>query len=464
MEMKKIMYSAVMFDDATAKNLYEKCQDIAEAKNIPLTLPAQEDMHSTLSFYGFGKKREIGTENKPLPDNHELGSEITLKVDKIGFFFKDGKLMNVGCEIDKTGLEDIPLGDDSRTFADLVKTDCLHVTVAVNADEKAAAKDTPKCFAETAEPGENAVWVDVSGKSISVTGTLSVCGSEKNKVIKDTVVDELEKADKETENAVDEKLEYLATTKNGVDVYADSYTLEHMGAHTGVNMEHVKESIRAVSMEGTFLRQSVDLGRPVGYDSCVEVTNKDLVGHFFRNGRDGKTPIVFGRQPEPTTEGILGLCIDRPDGKATAWGYFYGKDAPKEPWDPRMRDEERQDAEQFWSTHALVYNPGDIVPGQIPEGLDLSDRDACVQYFTERSLETVREAIAQMPECADVKDLEVSDGMIADADTGRPLAALDTLGTIACGCNEMSDARETGLPGQENDRNEPEEEELEPAE
>lgn len=131
--------------------------------------------------------------------------------------------------------------------------------------------------------------------------------------------------------------------------------MSHMAAHANINLDYVKEALSKLNFNGSFFIGAIDLGRVIGKDTCVSVTPEDDVRLLYRKGRDGRTPIVLGKEAEDTTLIVVGVCTDD-DGLDTIFTAFYGQLAPKEPWDPRLRDEEREESEAFWASHALVYD------------------------------------------------------------------------------------------------------------
>lgn len=148
---------------------------------------------------------------------------------------------------------------------------------------------------------------------------------------------------------------FLEKTKNNVKIYIGSETLSHMEAHKNVEMAHVKKAIKKMEYNAPFSINPIDLGEVIGTDSCVTVGGCEEIKMMVRKNRDGATPIVFGRKAEPTSQIVIGICRDD-DGLDTLFTAFYGQLAPKEPWDPRLKDEEREESKKFWSTHALVYD------------------------------------------------------------------------------------------------------------
>jgi hypothetical protein len=151
-----------------------------------------------------------------------------------------------------------------------------------------------------------------------------------------------------------EAKKFIGTTKNGVEVYMCESTYEHMLAHPDVRMSDVKEAIMKMAYKAPFQMAQVDLGRICGKDSCVEIPAGMKPEMRTRKGRQGKTPVFLtGVKAADTSLLTIGICTDD-DGKDTVFTAFYGQLAPKEPWDPRLSDSERSEAESFWASHALV--------------------------------------------------------------------------------------------------------------
>ena len=144
----------------------------------------------------------------------------------------------------------------------------------------------------------------------------------------------------------------LAKSKNNKEVYICETTKEHMKAHLDVNINHIKEAINKIDLEGTFLIQEISLGRTIGKDKCIYVSKDrlDEVKFITRPNRKGTTPMIKA-EPDDTDLITIGACVDG-DGKWTLFTAFYGKKAPKEPWDIKNEDELKE-SEQFWSCHAL---------------------------------------------------------------------------------------------------------------
>ena len=147
----------------------------------------------------------------------------------------------------------------------------------------------------------------------------------------------------------------LGKSKDGQDVFVLAENA-HMAAHAAVSDVILGEGVGQIEISGRpFLMDTVDLGRIVGTDDCVAVSDADDVRLLRRKARKGLSRIVFHREAEPTRLLTIGICRDD-DGLLTVFTGFFGAKAPKEPWDCK-NDAERSESEAFWATHALVYNP-----------------------------------------------------------------------------------------------------------
>lgn len=151
---------------------------------------------------------------------------------------------------------------------------------------------------------------------------------------------------------------FLKQSANGAPIYALENN-EHMKAHESITDSLIAEAVSKIEYREPFMMVAVDMGRIVGNDSCVPVTLSDNIKMMYRKGRTGKTPIVFDREPEETSLLTVGICKDD-DGLNTVFTAFFGVLAPKEPWDPRLKEEEKAESESFWLTHALIYDPAAI--------------------------------------------------------------------------------------------------------
>lgn len=157
------------------------------------------------------------------------------------------------------------------------------------------------------------------------------------------------------------KLEKLTSTKSGKMIYIDERTREHMLAHADVQISDIKEAIALIDdYNGKFMIKEIDLSRVIGKSACVEIGPDDNVRMLYRLNREGRTPIVFDREPSDTNYIVIGICHDK-DGYDKLFTSWYGQLAEKEPWDKNIRtEEERKRSEMFWSTHAIIGDESSI--------------------------------------------------------------------------------------------------------
>lgn len=147
-------------------------------------------------------------------------------------------------------------------------------------------------------------------------------------------------------------------TKNNKHVIIPQSAVAHMEAHADVSINKLKEALKHVTYEGGFYKASINLGRVIGKTSCVEVGPNDDIQYFYRKNRSGVTPFVRGRELEDTTN-IVVILREGSHGEPILVTSWYGDLAPMEPWDARRKHctfEEIQECDEFWSSHALVYD------------------------------------------------------------------------------------------------------------
>lgn len=145
---------------------------------------------------------------------------------------------------------------------------------------------------------------------------------------------------------------YAGTTTNGFEVFWDPND-PHMQAHPEITASLLKEVLAKVTYKPPFFMEEVEMGHIIGKTACVIVSPNDDVRWEARPGREIKSPVVYGKNPEDTSVVTVGICTDRDDGVVTLFTAFAGEKAPKEPNDPHLRPEEKEESERFWSTHAM---------------------------------------------------------------------------------------------------------------
>ena len=126
-------------------------------------------------------------------------------------------------------------------------------------------------------------------------------------------------------------------------------------------MELLKEGLRKIQFPkwGNFKKYELNFRRPIGLTTCVNVTNADEVVMVYRKGREGMTPMVKNRRPEPCAWLTIILRKDEAmENHATLITSYIGAGSTPEPWDRRLRKDPKAKAkaEAFWATHALIYD------------------------------------------------------------------------------------------------------------
>ena len=151
---------------------------------------------------------------------------------------------------------------------------------------------------------------------------------------------------------------YLGTTRDGYSVYdrADS----HFHSECGITNELLKKALRKIYANGIkFKKKEIHFPNTIGLSHCVETTSNDEVIMVYRKNRQGQTPMVINRKPEPSnTLTVIILKDTKHENRYILVSCFVGGGSMREPWDKGiMTDEERKQSEEFWSSHALLYNP-----------------------------------------------------------------------------------------------------------
>ena len=153
---------------------------------------------------------------------------------------------------------------------------------------------------------------------------------------------------------------FFGKTKDGAEVY-DRAKGSHLHLEGGMTPELLRAALGAIDTEGRrSFKEVVEFEQPIGKQTCVEVGPEDEVVMVYREGRSGQTPMVKNREAEPSN--CLTVVLGKGDFPLDSNLYelttgYVGKGSPKEPWDPlNTTDEERRECEEFWNSHALVYD------------------------------------------------------------------------------------------------------------
>ena len=152
---------------------------------------------------------------------------------------------------------------------------------------------------------------------------------------------------------------YLGITRDGYKVYdrADSHI------HDGITKALIKKALSKIYANGVpFKKKELNFYAPIGFNTCVEINSGDEVIMVYRKGRKGKTPMVKGREPEPCNTLTVVIRRDKNyENHYTLITSFIGEGTEREPWDKYIRTpQEQKRCEEYWATHALLYDPDQI--------------------------------------------------------------------------------------------------------
>ena len=169
----------------------------------------------------------------------------------------------------------------------------------------------------------------------------------------------------------------LGYTKDGKEVY-DRTDFSHLHTEGGMTKELLAEALSKIDTEERkSLKEVVEFDRQIGVDTCVEVGPEDEIVKVYRKGRLGQTPMVKNRQPVSCNSIVVVISQNRAiEGAYELRTSYTGSDAPREPWDFGIADEkEYENAKDFWSTHALVYNEDLIDEERTADYNQMSDQE-----------------------------------------------------------------------------------------
>ncbi len=160
---------------------------------------------------------------------------------------------------------------------------------------------------------------------------------------------------------------FLGYTKDGFPVI-DRYN-SHLKEHREV-LTILPEALKKLDTKGrAFIEDEIPFDRIVGKSYCVSTDENDNIVYAQRRGRKGLSRFVLNKEPQDTDKVSVVLKKIRErvsQGREireldaylliTAW---IGERAEVEYYDPRATEKSLA----FWDTHALIYDPDQIVPG-----------------------------------------------------------------------------------------------------
>ncbi|MDD3284033.1 MAG: hypothetical protein PHZ07_00380 [Patescibacteria group bacterium] len=118
-----------------------------------------------------------------------------------------------------------------------------------------------------------------------------------------------------------------------------------------------------------FIEEEVYLGRFIGQSTCVSTDANDEIIYAQRTGRTGLTRFVKNHLPEDCNYMVLVLKKAKKGDGYILITAFIGRLSFPEPWDENAfskhedPDRARKDSIDFWSSHALIWETEEIIPG-----------------------------------------------------------------------------------------------------
>ena len=164
---------------------------------------------------------------------------------------------------------------------------------------------------------------------------------------------------REDNRSIRENLKYQTSCGNIITL--TSNTLSHLEAHHNI-IDFLPEAISQISFtskQDDRIRMEIDLVNMVGKSSLLNTEQIDIYTDAYfcmRKGREGASRVVLNEKPQVTS--IISIVAEPVGSKRynliSAW---YGKIAPREPWDSTLLTEPKAFEESlgFWCCHALVH-------------------------------------------------------------------------------------------------------------
>lgn len=154
---------------------------------------------------------------------------------------------------------------------------------------------------------------------------------------------------------------YIGTTRDGYKIYdrLDS----HIHYEQGLTVNLLKNAISKINLYGrNFTKKVICLHKTIGTTHCVKVSEKDSKNIImaYRQGRQGPTPMVKNRSPEPCSDITIIVRKEKQiENHYTLITAFVGSHSEPEPWDKSLKNNPKalQKSIHFWSTHALIFDP-----------------------------------------------------------------------------------------------------------
>lgn len=154
--------------------------------------------------------------------------------------------------------------------------------------------------------------------------------------------------------------EFLGKTKNGLDVSVDmksAHAATHF-AHNPKLFDLVKRTIPTIEATDDHIRVERDTGKEAGTSDLVDTDEHDVIVYAKRPLRAQYSRFVKNRTPAPTSWITIDLR-KKSDTEYDLYTAYVGRLVPSFPGGSFLPDQ----SVDFWSTHALVWGPQEIIPG-----------------------------------------------------------------------------------------------------
>ena len=159
---------------------------------------------------------------------------------------------------------------------------------------------------------------------------------------------------------------YLGSTPSGIPIY-DRDKESHL--HEDGVAELLPEIFSSLEKEERFMKVVHDFGRVVGRTSGVETTPEDEIVFLKRKNRKSPSRFALNRETRPCSTAVI-VLLRQSGGDEDYYVLitaYIGADAPREPGDKFFKKGDQLysylESRNFWSTHALVFNPSEIEEG-----------------------------------------------------------------------------------------------------
>lgn len=157
----------------------------------------------------------------------------------------------------------------------------------------------------------------------------------------------------------------IATTSTGCDVKIDAETVDHLKAHSNLDFDVIKHAIEKTtyngSPDGQFHKEvfTIDMGKSIGKSGIKTIEENDHPEWLYRVSREGKSHVIVNGKGDRTSKVflVMGYVPEKGNYLFTA---SYGEEAPMEPWDSHLKEEDKPASIAFWETHAICVTEREI--------------------------------------------------------------------------------------------------------